>query len=99
MKSGDYETESMSGSTMINEGEILTDKDGNNHLVLHFKPAVINGILAYTTGIDVYKTNDTSLEGGANTKREKFPVNFVLKADNTAVAIVELPKDLKNDQV
>lgn len=72
VKSGDHKTPSMSGATLKNTAELLKYEDGKTKLVLHFNPAVINGILAYATGLTV---EDGSTE-------------FILKDDNSAICIV-----------
>lgn len=83
VKSGHYDTESMSGATLEEEAELLTDKEGNNKLILHYKPAVINGILAYATNL---------------TFKDGYKSEFILKQDNSAVAVVDLPK-IENDSI
>lgn len=77
LKSNHYDTTSMSGATMSEEAELLTDGNGNHKLIIHFKPAVINGLLAYTVNL--------TLNDGGNTE-------FVLKSDNSAICVVDLPE-------
>ena len=84
VKSGHYETESMSNATMEKDAELLTNKDGENKLVLHYKPAVINGILAYATNL---------------TFKDKYHTEFILRQDNSAICIVDLPKIEKDPTV
>ena len=67
---------SMSGATMIPEAQLLRSEDGSGLLVLHFKPAVINGISAYATGLTL--ANQTSNE-------------FILAEDNSATCILGIP--------
>ena|GEM_PF-6843974 len=72
VKADNYNTPSMSGATMKNDAELLRDSEGRVKLVLHFAPAVINGILAYATDL---KVDDAESE-------------FILKTDNSALCIM-----------
>ena len=77
LKSNHYDTTSMSGATIIEDAKILTDENGKNKLIMYFKPAVINGILAYATGF---------------TLKDNSKTEFILKADNSGICVVDLPK-------
>ena len=76
VKAADHSEVSMAGATMLPKAELLRNADGTNTVVLHFKPAVINGILAYATGLHV--EGETSNE-------------FILSEDNSATCIIGLP--------
>lgn len=75
LKSHSYGSTSMSGATMKSDAEMLTDENGNNTLVLHFEPAVINGILAYATGLEL--------------NEEGVQTEFILKEDNSGICIIK----------
>ncbi len=83
VKSDNYNQESMSGSTMKHEAQMITDADGNITMVLHFEPATIMGILAYAK----------------NFKLEDGTTDFIMKEDNSAVCFVKLPAFEGNEKV
>ena len=83
VKSGKHNEDSMSGPTLKEDAEILMDKDGNSTLVMHYAPAEIMGIIAYTIKLDL---------DGAETK-------FVLKEDNTGTGIVKIKQFTEPEKV
>ena len=83
VKSGKHNEESMSGPTLKADAEMLTDKDGNISLVMHYEPAEIMGIIAYATDLKI---------DGAKTE-------FVMKEDNSAIGIVKLDKFTEKEKV
>ena len=83
VKSDDTSQPSMSGTTMKHEAEMIVNEDGSITMILHFEPAVIMGILAYATDLDL---NDGTTE-------------FVMKEDNSAVCVAELPAFEGNEHI
>ncbi len=71
-----YNEPSMSGATMQDKGYFLKNSDGSGLLVLHFHPAVINGIKAYATGL---------------TLENQISNQFILADDNSGVCLIGVP--------
>ena len=84
VKSDDPTSESMSGATMKHEAELIDAQDGSYVAILHFAPAEIMGILAYATDLQI---------------EDAISKDFVLKEDNSAVAVVKLPGFTDNEKV
>ena len=83
VKADDPNEPSMSGTTMEETAQLITDKDGNNVLVLHFKPAEIMGILAWATKLEL-----NGLEP-----------QFSLREDNSGICIIPVEAFSENEKV
>ncbi len=89
VKSGQYDQDSMSGPVMKPQGEVLTAADGSHKLILHFQEAEIMGMTAYTTNLKLGTSADNVGD---------IPTEFILKSDNSAVCIADIPQ-LEDPQV
>ena len=79
----DPNTPSMSGPTLEEKAQIITDAKGNSTLVLHFKTAEIMGIQAWSTNLE--------LNG--------LKPEFLLRGDNTAVCLVPITSFNEKEKV
>ncbi len=76
VKANDHNTGSMAGAVLEEKAELLKSTDGKNKLVIHFQVAEVMGRTSYTTD---FKLGD-------------IPLTFVMKGDNSAVCVIDLPE-------